>query len=175
MAASGRSAPLVRYGLAVAAVLLALLLTVLLQPLLDRGISLLLFGAVIVIVWYGSVGPALLTIGLSAVACQYFLIHPAGVVVIEPSEDLVRLLVFVLVSLLICTVVAFRKRSEQALWASEAQVRCRVEGKPNIIGVIHSDFYGHISDANDAFLEMVGYTRNELLAGEVRWDRLTPP
>jgi PAS domain-containing protein len=30
-------------------------------------------------------------------------------------------------------------------------------------------------DANDAFLEMVGYTRNELLAGEVRWDRLTPP
>jgi PAS domain-containing protein len=45
-----------------------------------------------------------------------------------------------------------------------------VEGKPNIIGVIHSDFYGHISDANDAFLEMVGYTRNELLAGEVRWD-----
>jgi K+-sensing histidine kinase KdpD len=142
MAASGRSAPLVRYGLAVAAVLLALLLTVLLQPLLDRGIFLLLFGAVIVIVWYGSVGPALLTIGLSAVACQYFLIHPAGVVVIEPSEDLVRLLVFVLVSLLVCTVVAFRKRSEQALWASEAQVRCRVEA--NIIGVIHSDFYGPI-------------------------------
>jgi hypothetical protein len=56
MAASGRSAPLVRYGLAVAAVLLALLLTVLLQPLLDSGVFLLFFGVVIVLVWYGSVG-----------------------------------------------------------------------------------------------------------------------
>jgi PAS domain S-box-containing protein len=33
---------------------------------------------------------------------------------------------------------------------------------------------GLVLDANDAFLEMVGYTREDLDAGRVTWDRLTP-
>jgi PAS domain S-box-containing protein len=43
------------------------------------------------------------------------------------------------------------------------------------VAIAFFDTSGAITDANDAFLRMVGYTRAELRAGEVRWDRLTPP
>jgi two-component system cell cycle sensor histidine kinase/response regulator CckA len=44
----------------------------------------------------------------------------------------------------------------------------------NIIGVLvtHGDT---IAEANDAFLRMVGYTRDELAEGRVRWRELIPP
>lgn len=32
-----------------------------------------------------------------------------------------------------------------------------------------------IIDANEAFLRMIGYTREELLAGEIDWQKMTPP
>jgi PAS domain S-box-containing protein len=37
----------------------------------------------------------------------------------------------------------------------------------------HAD--GRISDANEAYLRLTGYTRAELESGELRWDRLTAP
>lgn len=55
---------------------------------------------------------------------------------------------------------------------SELQFRRLVES--NIISAIVADLGGNITEANDAFLQLVGYTRQELLAGVVRWDRMTP-
>ena len=43
------------------------------------------------------------------------------------------------------------------------------------VGIIFFDPSGDIVEANDAFLRMGGYTREELEARELRWDRLTPP
>ena len=34
---------------------------------------------------------------------------------------------------------------------------------------------GKITDANDKFLEMVGYTREDLQNGRVNWEIMTPP
>ncbi len=45
----------------------------------------------------------------------------------------------------------------------------------NIVGIYFGDFSGRIYEANDAFLEMVGYTHEELVAGIIHWDCLTPP
>jgi PAS domain S-box-containing protein len=45
----------------------------------------------------------------------------------------------------------------------------------NLIGVFVSDFAGTFLDANDAFLDVLGYTRAELLAGTMQRDALTPP
>ena len=43
------------------------------------------------------------------------------------------------------------------------------------VGVIFFDNAGAITDANDAFLRMGGYSREDLEAGRLRWDELTPP
>lgn len=66
-----------------------------------------------------------------------------------------------------------RKRTEAALRESEAKFRRIVEA--NVVGVYFGDTNGQIFEANDAFLEIVGYTREELQRGIVRWDCLTPP
>jgi len=41
------------------------------------------------------------------------------------------------------------------------------------IGVIDLDGSGKVIDANDAFLEMTGYSREELTAGDVYWRTFT--
>ncbi|MGC1396378.1 MAG: PAS domain S-box protein, partial [Coleofasciculaceae cyanobacterium] len=66
-----------------------------------------------------------------------------------------------------------RKQLENQLRSSEAKFRRLFEA--NIIGIIFPDLSGRILDANDAFLEMVGYTKEELQQGKVRWDTMTPP
>src|SRR5712672_3071358 len=55
----------------------------------------------------------------------------------------------------------------------EARVRRLVEA--NIIGIFIFDPEGRILEANDAFLQMVGYDRDELVGGRVSWRELTPP
>jgi PAS domain S-box-containing protein len=45
----------------------------------------------------------------------------------------------------------------------------------NIIGIVTGDLTGKLIDANDAFLGLLGYTREELRSGDMRWDNLTPP
>lgn len=45
----------------------------------------------------------------------------------------------------------------------------------DMIGIVTSDLYGHIVDANDYFLNMVGYTRHEMEQGHLTWMHLTVP
>jgi PAS domain S-box-containing protein len=45
----------------------------------------------------------------------------------------------------------------------------------NIIGIVFWNINGTIIDANEAFLRMVGYEREELSLGEIRWRDLTAP
>jgi PAS domain S-box-containing protein len=45
----------------------------------------------------------------------------------------------------------------------------------NIVGVLIADISGKVLEANSAFLQMVGYTREDLLEGKFRWDKMTPP
>jgi PAS domain S-box-containing protein len=66
-----------------------------------------------------------------------------------------------------------RKRAEQALRESEAKIRRLVDA--NIIGIFIWDFEGRIIEANDAFLRMVDYDREDLVSGRIRWTELTPP
>ncbi len=55
----------------------------------------------------------------------------------------------------------------------EAKIRRLVDA--NIIGIFIWDFDGRILEANNTFLRMLGYEREDLIAGRIRWTELTPP
>ena len=59
-----------------------------------------------------------------------------------------------------------RKQAEEALRERDTRIRRLVES--NIIGIVFSDMHGGVIDANDAFLQIVGYSRQDLLSGQVR-------
>lgn len=70
------------------------------------------------------------------------------------------------------TDITEQRRAEAALREST-----RLLGRlrdANIIGVVVADEEG-IQEANDAFLDIVGYTRDDLQSGRLTWDMITPP
>jgi PAS domain S-box-containing protein len=54
----------------------------------------------------------------------------------------------------------------------ESKIRRLVEA--DIIGIFMWEYEGPIFEANDTFLQIVGYDREDLLAGRLRWTDLTP-
>ncbi|MEH2252710.1 PAS domain S-box protein [Nostoc sp.] len=66
-----------------------------------------------------------------------------------------------------------RDRAQEALRTYEAKLGSFVDA--NVIGILFGDVYGGIQQANDEFLRMIGYTREDLLAGRLSWRNLTPP
>jgi PAS domain S-box-containing protein len=61
----------------------------------------------------------------------------------------------------------------RALADREAKIRRLVDA--NIIGIFVADLEGRVVEANDAFLRIIGYDREDLVSGRVRWNELTPP
>lgn len=66
-----------------------------------------------------------------------------------------------------------QKQVAAALQVSEARFGHLADS--GLIGIIIADTYGNIHEANDAFLEIVGYSRADLSLGKVRWLDMTPP
>jgi PAS domain S-box-containing protein len=54
----------------------------------------------------------------------------------------------------------------------EAKIRRLVDA--NVVGIVMWDLEGAITGANDAFLRMVQYDRDDLASGRLRWTDLTP-
>jgi PAS domain S-box-containing protein len=54
----------------------------------------------------------------------------------------------------------------------EARIRRLVDS--NIIGIFIGDSQGRIIEANDAFLELLGYDHDDVISGRMRWTKLTP-
>jgi PAS domain S-box-containing protein len=69
--------------------------------------------------------------------------------------------------------ITTRTRAEAALRYNESRLRRFYES--GLIGVIYWNMDGAITDANDKFLEMVGYTREDLTEGWIDWANMTPP
>src|SRR6516162_3685200 len=72
--------------------------------------------------------------------------------------------------------IAAREKAEAAVRAMasglEAKVRCLIDA--NIMGIFIWRLDGRIVDANEAFLRIVGYGRDDLSSGRLRWRELTP-
>ncbi|MDB5175061.1 MAG: hybrid sensor histidine kinase/response regulator [Phycisphaerales bacterium] len=66
-----------------------------------------------------------------------------------------------------------RREAEEALLASERRLRRVLDS--DMIGVMFWNASGLVTDANAALLKVLGHTREDLAAGRLRWDELTPP
>ncbi|HEV2983848.1 MAG TPA: ATP-binding protein [Vicinamibacterales bacterium] len=66
-----------------------------------------------------------------------------------------------------------KTRLYRELQQREAKIRRLVDA--NVSGIFTYNLDGRITDANDAFLRIVGYRREDLVSGCVRWTDLTPP
>jgi PAS domain S-box-containing protein len=172
---------LIAYGVMILAVITALLLTQLLLPVFDRSVFTLFYAAVAVSAWYGGMGLGVLAIALSVTSALYFLIEPVYSFDFLSLNVLVRLTTFSLVSFLITALSSelqtARRKAETSLklWQN-SEMRFSRLAESNIIGVIITDMNnGSIMEANDAFLKMVGYGREDLFANQMKWREITPP
>ena len=68
--------------------------------------------------------------------------------------------------------VSARRRAEEALRASDARFRSLV--RSNVMGILMVHMDGSISEANDAFLSLVGYDRNDFGLGPVALGQARP-
>ncbi|MEE3719080.1 PAS domain S-box protein [Tumidithrix elongata RA019] len=73
----------------------------------------------------------------------------------------------------VVTDISDRKRAEAALRKSEVLLRRVFES--NVAGMVFSNFDGQIVEANDRFLQMLGYSREDLQSGLPPWNEMTPP
>lgn len=69
--------------------------------------------------------------------------------------------------------VTDRKLAERALRTVESRFQKLFAS--DLLGIHIPDRFGAITEANDEFLRIIGYTRQDLESGMVRWDSMTPP
>ncbi|MGJ5631319.1 PAS domain S-box protein [Nostoc sp. CALU 1950] len=168
-------------GVMIVAVIAALLLTKLLLPVFDPSVFTLFYAAVAVSAWYGGMRLGVLAIALSVTTALYFLIEPVYSFDFFSQNVLVRLTTFSLVSFLITALsselrTARRKAETSLKLLQNSEMRFSRLAESNIIGVIVTDMKnGSIMAANDAFLKMLGYRREDLSANRMNWREITPP
>jgi len=166
-----------RYGFAVLAVMLMLLLKLLLAPLIaHESPFLLFFGAVMVSAWYGGLGPGLLATILAALLSDYFFLGSAYSVLGNRPGQTLELLLFVLegalVSLIITALQAAKYRAEvnarkaqmhqKTLRRSEESFRLLVEGVQDY-AIFILDRDGNFVSWNIGAERILGYQEAEII------------
>ena len=66
-----------------------------------------------------------------------------------------------------------RKRATESLRESEERLKNVLNTPMVAVGI--GDVTGRVKEVNDAFVQLLGYSREELLSGSVTWVDLTPP
>jgi PAS domain S-box-containing protein len=130
--------------------------------------------------WYGGLGSGLLATILSTLTINYFFIEPIYSLSIPNLGTLLQLGVFVMTAILINSLNAAQRSTQRSAEANlqalrESEARFGRLAESNIIGIIVVDLNGSLLEANDIFLQMVGYTQEELRSGRVHWREMTPP
>ncbi len=121
------------------------------------------------------VGPgAALLVGLGGLlAADLLILAPLGSLWIARPADTAAAAAYLFVSgLLVMLAVAVRRHRQGR---ERAEIRMEELFAVSPVGLALVDDAGRVYAANPAALAMAGYTRAELEADAVRWDRLTPP
>ncbi len=152
-----RSAPVLRYGVAILSTILALIPALVLSDLVES--RLLVFAvAVMVSAWYGGWKPGLVATAFAVTANAYFAfrgVASRG----DHRRALIQLALLVFVALLICAFNAALRAAQEGLERSELNFRSLVTNSP--YGIFRCEPTGRILDANPAFVRMLGYDSAE--------------
>jgi PAS domain S-box-containing protein len=65
-----------------------------------------------------------------------------------------------------------RKRTEEALARAHTRLRQIIDA--NIVGILVAEAGGRVVEANDYYLKLIGFTREEFNRGQVNWRAITP-
>jgi light-regulated signal transduction histidine kinase (bacteriophytochrome) len=110
-----RSSPILRYGLSIVAVAVALGLSLIVRDFGFREVELPLFTlAIAIVAWYAGGGPSALAVVLSATSFNYFFVEPVHTLYVSVNE-IPYFLVFVAWALIIAVFAAVRRRTERDL------------------------------------------------------------
>jgi C4-dicarboxylate-specific signal transduction histidine kinase len=124
-AAPSKSLAISRYGVAIAFVSAALLLSLALQVSFGNPFWLFFPVAVIASTWFGGKGPGWLAVILSTLAVLYYFIPPVRSFALKPS-DVPFFLTFVACELIANWVIAWRRQTEISLRRARDELEVRV-------------------------------------------------
>ncbi|MGE5657608.1 MAG: PAS domain S-box protein [Actinomycetota bacterium] len=151
------------YGVAISSTAIALLFSLWLEPLLSPVISPLFYIAILVTAWYGSFRSGMVAVILSTLAINYFFLAPPHPFWMAPPQELLRLDLFLLVSLAINFLTSHFQASKK-----------NIERLNQQLTQTNADFKNHCTDCNIQ-LEMallaarMGLWDWDLVTGEIKW------
>ncbi len=156
-----RTAPILRYGVAILSTLLALIPGFLLADLVES--RLVVFAvAVMVSAWYGGWKPGLVATAFAVTVNAYFSLNNVHTEA-DYRKAIIHLTLFIFVALLICSFNAALRSAQEGLRRSEANFRSLVTNSP--YGICRCDLDGVVLESNPAFVHMLGYESTSDLIG----------
>ncbi len=154
-------APILRYGVAVLSITLALIPAFLLSDVVES--RLVVFAvAIMVSAWYGGWKPGLVATSFALTVSAYFSLAGAHTPA-DYRKAIIHLTLFVLVAGLICFFNAALRSAQEGLRRSEINFRSLVTNAP--YGVCRCDSRGILLDVNPALVTMLGYDSGSELMG----------
>jgi PAS domain S-box-containing protein len=163
--------PVLRYGLAVLSVSVALGTSLLLEHLHFHNVADPLFLiAIAVTVWYAGIGPAIFAVVLSSLADTYFYIEPIYSFYIT-RDDLPHFTVFVLFATLLTGFTAVRRRVERDLIQARDDLQIEVAERTqqaSLLNLTHDPIFARdmgdvITYWNRGAQELYGWTDKEAI------------
>jgi len=155
-------APILRYGVAVLSITLALIPALLLSDVVES--RLVVFGvAIMVSAWYGGWKPGLVATTFAVTVSAYFSLVAAR----SPADyrkAVIHLTLFVFLALLICSFNAALRSAQESLRRSEINFRSLVTNAP--YGVCRCDAAGVMLDVNPALVALLGLESASDLVGD---------
>lgn len=115
---------LLRYGCSVVAILLALTVRMLLEPYLGDHFPIVTFLVpVILIAWYGGLGPSILSIVIALLLADFFILEPRYSLWIRDTEDRLGFLLYAGAGVVMALFAQAWRKVERQTEISEAQYR----------------------------------------------------
>lgn len=152
-----KSQPLIGFGIAVAGVAAATVLRLEIGGVPAPFIT--FYPVVIVCALIGGFWAGMLSVVLSAVAAEIFILQPELRFAL-PAVDATMLVLYMFVASLLVVIVTLLNEAVDRLWRQSDNVRIVLESEP--AGVIAVDGSGHIVLVNSMAEKLFGYARDEL-------------